>query len=210
MKIERLGLLAAAIVLGGAAPALAEFDQEILMKWAAATKVRYEIVGEFDKAGVLIINEGTNGYADVVDRVELQLIYDQTGAGLVGAPTVTNFPSESRNVRNGAEGCTPPEVTAPYEHYTILKVENGYGGALHLTTTRTHAAGKVTAVCTGKSHAVPAKVIEELEQFAVPAATLLALAPGDGGSNIETFPQSDTIVVKDNGWTWTYKLTPVD
>lgn len=185
----------------------AQFNMEVLMKWANASKVRYEVVGEFHDARTLILNGGTNAYADVVDRVEIDFFYEHGGEGLTGAPRVRDFPSRVSNVRNGAEGCTSPVIKDAYEHSTIRTAEEGYGGDLHLTTIRTMAGGTVPAACTGAPQAFAASSEEDLVQFLVPAPSLLALDASEVDDSLQVIAAADTIVVRDGGWTWTYKLS---
>jgi len=198
---------AGAIVASLAGSAAAQFDQAIVMKWADVAKVRYQVVGEYHDPNTLVISGGTNGYADVRDRAELDFIYDQTGGGLVGPARFQDHPSRVTGLRNGAKGCAAPTIKDPYEHFTILKVENQPGSGLMLTTVRKLAAGQVPAVCTGAPQSHPGRMKEEQVQLTVPSPSLLGLSEKDSDASLRAFPKTDTIVVRDGGWTWTYKLT---
>lgn len=199
-------MVAVLATAGGVAPAVAQFDQAILMKWAGVQKVRYQVVGEFSDAKTMII-EG--GYAAVKDRVELEFVFDQTGGGLLGAAKVTNHPSTVADIRDYGSNCDAPSISDPYEHATVTKAENGYGGELHLTTVRKLAGGAVSVQCTGGRKQVAAAAKEEVTQLGVPAPGLLALPKEELDESLQVFPRTDTIVVKDGGWTWTFKLSAV-
>lgn len=196
------------LILGPACQAQAQFDQQVLMKWAGVTKVRYEVVGEFHQPQTLVIGDG--GDAEVRDRVEMTFIYDQTGAGLVGEVAVQDFPSTVTDVRSREKTCEAPEIDAPYEHYTVRGVENGVGGYLHVTSVRNYAGGNAPALCSGSRVDIAARTEEALDQLVVPAATLLALPTNSDGSNLVADPGTDTIVVQEGGWSWTYRLTPAE
>ncbi len=206
------GLLAALPLLAaGFAPASAQFDQGVLMKWAAAEKIRYEVVGEFTGAGISVVEPGKgDGVADVKDRVELVFTYSSTGEGLLGEVKFKDFPSEVSQIRHPTDGCAAPSLSGAYEHHTIQKVEDGYGGYLHVTSVRQYPAAEVAVLCSEGRKGIPAATEEEMEQFTVPAGTLLALMEGNDDESLRVFPDRDTIVVTEGGWTWTYKLTPAN
>jgi hypothetical protein len=127
----------------------------------------------------------------------------------VGDARITNFPSTLADIRDFGSNCDAPSISEPYDHATVTSAENGYGGDLHLTIVRNYAGGDVAVQCTGGRKQVAAKPVEELSQFVAPAATLLALPKDQFDETLQAFPASDTIVRKDGGWTWTYKLTAV-
>lgn len=207
-KVAALALAAAMLAT---APAGAQFDQGELMKWASVIQVRYAIVGQFEGADTMIVdgNFGGGGYATVKDRAEIGLVWDQTTAQLVGKPTIRNFVSEVQNVRSFERKCNPPTLTGPYEQLTIDKIENGPGGALQMTAVRTYAAANAVQSCTGGRVAAPAKQIQEVLELALPAPTLLALAPESVPANMTVDRKASSMTVKKDNWTWTYKLSPV-
>lgn len=207
MTVYRACVLALMSAVLAGQPAAAQFDQAVLMKWAMATKVRYDVAGVFHSPKVLIIGDG--GDADVTDRVEMSFVYDQTGEGMVGTANVKDYPSVTTKIRTREKGCDAPNVSDPYEHHTIRKVENGLGGYLHITSVVKFAGGDAPALCAGARVKIASKTEESVDQFFVPAATLLALPSDPGNSTLVVDPKTDTIVSKDGGWTWTYKLTPV-
>lgn len=182
--------------------AAAQFDQQVLMKWAAATQVRYDVVGEFNSAQTRVIGDG--GDAAVTDRVEISFVFDQTGAGMIGEAATRDFPSVVANLRTREKGCDNPTINDPYEHYSIRKVENGLGGYLHITSERKYAGGDAPALCAGARVKIASTTEESVDQFVVPGATLLAMPPGSGGSGLVADPRTDTFVLTVNGWTWTY------
>jgi hypothetical protein len=207
-----LSALTAATALAAGAPSQgAELDQATLMKWATVTQINYAIEGVYDGPHTRIATGG-GGVADeaaVKDRVEINLVWDQTTAQLVGTPTFKNFASDVRNPRNAEPKCAPPVLTSPYEHFTFERLENGLGGALMMTSVRGYAETQVATVCTGARVTVPAKNVRGEEDFVVPGAMILAM-PAAGQANIVSInAKTSTIVTKGReGWTWTFKLSP--
>lgn len=61
--------------------------------------------------------------------------------------------------------------------------------------------------CTGGRKQVAAAPKEQVTQLGVPG--LLALSKEELDDSLQVFPRTDTIVVKDGGWTWTFKVTAV-
>ena len=215
MKIRQLhskALRAAgALALLAAVPAdAADIDQSVMMKWATVVVVNYAIVGVYDGPHTRIANGG-GGVADeaqVTDRVEINVRWDQTTAQLAGKPTFKNFTSDLKYPRNAEAKCAPPVLKGPYEHFTLEKLENGLGGALTMTSVRNYAETQVTTFCTGARVTIPAKEVRTPEDLVLHGAMILAMpAVGQGGiTSIDA--KTGTIVRKDDqGWTWTFKLT---
>jgi hypothetical protein len=196
----------AATTLSAASPAAAQFDADVLQKWMTVTVVHYAVTGEFS-ASAMVVNEGTNGIAQVGDRVEIGFDYDQTTATLVGEPTIKNFPSTLSPLRNGAEGCTAPTLHGPYEHFTLISLKEGLSGQLEMTAQRDYPAADMPRVCTGGAEAVPARSVTEVESFTVPGVMILAMPLDSTGSLIVSVDRA-TMMQVNGGWTWTYTPTP--
>jgi len=205
--LSRLSFLGAVTLFS--ATCFAQFDQNIMMKWAAVTTVKYHIEGEYRDSGTIVVKGGNSGKGDVSDRVEILLTWDQTSALLVGEPVFKNFKSGVKNLQNLEKKCDPPILTGPYEHFTLTGLENGLGGYLHMTATREYAPANVVVMCAGKREAIPAAKGQDIIQLQIPAPTLLAM-PAAAGSTLQLDPANDTIITRDGGWTWTYKLAPGD
>jgi hypothetical protein len=210
----RTPALAGIAALSAAVPSHgAEFDQAVMMKWATVKQINYAIVGVYDGPHTRIVSGG-GGVADeaqVTDRVEINVRWDQTTAQLVGKPTFKNFTSDVKYPRNAEAKCAPPVLKSPYEHFTFEKMENGLGGALQMTSVRSYAEAQVATFCTGARVTVPAKDVREPADFALPGAMILAMPAVGQGGIVSIDAKTGTIVKKDDqGWTWTFKLSPAN
>jgi hypothetical protein len=189
----------------------AEIDQGVMMKWATVTQINYAITGVYDGPHTRLFTGG-GGVADeggVKDRVEIALRWDQTTAQLVGVPRFKNFKTDVISVRNAEPKCAPPVLNTPYEHFTLDKVEDGLGGALKTTSTRTFAGGDVATFCTGARVRVVGKAVQEPSDLVLPGAMLLAMPSAASGNLVSVDAKTSTIVTTDGkGWTWTFKLSP--
>ena len=194
-------------VLSAAAPAAAQFDAEVMQKWATVTVVHYTVTGTFS-ANTLVVAAGTSGLADVADRVEIGFDYDQTAAKLVGEASIVNFPSTFASLRNGAEGCTPPTLHGAYEHFTLVSLKEGLGGQLEMTAQRDFPAADMPRMCSGGTEAVAARSVTEVETFVVPGVMILAM-PIEPSNSLTVSADRTSLTQVDKGWTWTYVPTPV-
>lgn len=195
-----------AAILSIASPATAQIDTDVMQKWMTVTVVHYSVTGEY-AADTMVVNAGTNGIADVRDRVEIGFDYDQTTAKLVGEPTFKNFASEVGSLRNGAEGCTPPTLHGAYEHFTLMTLQEGLSGQLEMIAQRDYAAADMPRVCTDGPEAVAARSVTETDSFVVPGVMILAM-PLDSNGGLTVSADRATITRIADGWTWTYTPTP--
>lgn len=196
----------AATTLSAASPATAQFDADVLQKWMTVTVVHYAVTGEFN-GSAMVVDAGTNGIAQVGDRVEIGFDYDQTTATLVGEPSIRNFPSTLGDLRNGAEGCTPPTLHGTYEHFTLISLKGGLSGQLEMTVQRDYPAADISQVCTGGAESVQARSVTEVEPFTVPGVMVLAM-PLDPTGSLTVSGDRATMTQAQDGWTWTYTPTP--
>jgi hypothetical protein len=178
-----------------------EMDMEAMMKWGSADLVRYHIVGVY-KSQTYIASDGS-GQADITDRVVIDLSWKLSEAQLVGRPTVQNTKSTATNLRDREASCLPPVLKGDYEHYDLLGVKNGLGGALELQVRTTYPAVDVAQSCTASRKTVPAKVVTRPEDFAVPSPVMfgMPLPPSD---KLAVSPDKKSFIVKQSGWTWTF------
>jgi len=188
-------------------PAAAQFDPDVMQKWATVTVVHYAVVGTFS-GSPLVVDAGTGGIADVADRVEIDFDYDQTTAKLVGEPKIVNSPSAFSSLRNGAAGCTPPALHGPYEHFTLVSLKEGLAGQLEMTAQRDLPAADMPRMCSGAPEAVAARSVTEVDSFVVPGVMTLAM-PIEPSSSLTISADRTTLTQVDKGWTWIYKPTPV-
>lgn len=174
-----------------------------------ATVIHWSVVGDFE-GDVLVLNAGTNGYAPVTDHVEFAYDFTLEGnTGLAGTPTFTNFPSTMGALRNGAEGCRAPTVSAPpYEHWTIEKIEEGLGGAIALTVRTNFPEGQVPVACTGGNQASPARVSTTQVELPIPGIAILMMGDQLTGDT-QLSKDKRSIIQKSDGWAYVYTPTKV-
>jgi len=198
---------ALAIVLAATAavPHLHAQDMDVMMKWASADVVKYHIVGVYSAktdvvAGIEI------GYADVTDRVVIDLTWKLSEMKLVGTPAIANEQSSVTHLANYEAKCAPPTLKGDYEHFTALSIKEGLGGSLEMQVQRTYPAANVIQFCTGAPKAVPAKTETSPEEFGVVSPMLFAM-PSTGSKDVTISPDKKSIIVKKGGWTWTFTPT---
>src|SRR5262245_11878961 len=79
-------------------------DMDVMMKWSSADVIKYHIVGVY--SGKTDIVAGTEiGYADVTDRVVIDLTWKLSEAKVVGTPKVVNEKSVVTNLANYEPKC---------------------------------------------------------------------------------------------------------
>ena len=181
-------------------------DMDVMMKWASADVIKYHIVGVYSAKTDVVA--GTDiGYADVTDRVVIDLTWKLSEAKLVGTPTVTNEKSTVKNLSNYEPKCNPPTLKGDYEHFTLLSLKEAPGGSVQMQVQRIYPAANVIQFCTGAPKAVAAQTATEVEEFGVVSPMLFAM-PLAGNKEITISPDKKSIIVQKGGWTWTYTPTP--
>ena len=138
-------------------------DMEAMMYWSSADVVRYHIVGVYQAQTNVIGGSNEIGYADVTDRVVIDLKWKLSESKLVGTPVIQNEKSAVANLRNYEPKCLPPVLKGEYEHYELLALKDGLGGALeaagadHLPRGRRwrSSAPARTSPCRPASRSVP-------------------------------------------------------
>jgi hypothetical protein len=180
-------------------------DMDAMMKWASADVIKYHIVGVYSaKTDVLAGSEV--GYADVTDRVVIDLTWKLSEAKLVGTPTITNEKSTIKNLSNYEPKCNPPTLKGEYEHFTLLSIKEGLAGSAEMQVQRVYPAANVIQFCTGAPKAVAGKTETETEEFGVVSPMLFAM-PLTGNKDITISADKKSIIVTKKGWTWTYTPT---
>lgn len=198
---------ALAIAMPATARAGEQIDQAELMKWVSVTQVKYAIVGEFEGHDRMIVDKH-GGYASVKDRAEIDLVWDQTTAKVVGQPTIRNFATEVSDLRNFEKTCTTPILSSAYEHITIEEFGRS-PNSLGMKSTRTYAAADSDECTGGGPQFIPAKQVEEVTQYLLPQSIQLAVPQESQDSSVSVDKKTSTITLKKDGWTWTHKLSPV-
>ena len=181
-------------------------DMDVMMKWASVDVVKYHIVGVYS-ARTNVLTGSEVGYADVTDRVVIDLTWKLSEAKLVGTPTVTNEKSVVKNLSNYEPKCNPPTLKGEYEHFTLLSLKNGLAGSAEMQVQRVYPAANVIQFCTGAPKAVAGKTETESEEFGVVSPMMFAM-PLTGNKDVTISPDKKSIIVQKGGWTWTYTPTP--
>jgi hypothetical protein len=181
-------------------------DMEAMMHWSSANIVRYHITGVYQAQTNVIGASGEIGYADVTDRVTIDLKWNLPESKLAGMPTFLNEKSVVKNLRNYEPKCLPPKLNGEYEHFELLGIKDGLGGALELQVRTTYPAAEVVQFCTGKRKSVPASVKTRPEDFTVVSPVMFGM-PLPDSDNLRISPDKKSLIVKKGGWTWTYTPT---
>lgn len=178
-----------------------QMDMEAMMKWGSADLIRYHIVGAYQ--GKPHIASNGSGLADVSDRVVIDFTWKLSEMKLVGAPTFQNSKSTVANPRDREPKCLPPVLKGEYEHYELLAIKEGLGGALELQVQTIYPAVEVAQFCTASRKAVPAKTNTRPEDFVVISPVTFAM-PLPDSDDLRFSKDKKSLITKKNGWTWTY------
>jgi hypothetical protein len=180
-----------------------QMDIEAMMRWASAKIVRYHIVGVYQAQVDVIGDTNWIGYADVSDRVTIDLKWDLSQSKLAGTPVFQNAKSAAKNLRNWEAKCLPPVLHGEYEHYELLAIKDGLAGALEFQVRTTYPAAEVVQFCSGKRKAVPGRVDTRREEFSVVSPVTFGMPLPDADS-LRISKDKKSLIVKKNGWTWTF------
>ena len=183
-----------------------QMDTEAMMRWSSADVVRFHIVGVYQARTNVIGAPGEIGYADVTDRVVIDLKWKLSESKMAGEPTILNEKSTVKNLRNYEPKCLPPVLKGEYEHWELLAVKDGLGGALELQVQTTYPAANVIQFCTGKPKAVPGSVKKHPEELVVPSPVMLAM-PLPDSDNLRIAKDKKSLIHIKDGWTWTFTPT---
>jgi hypothetical protein len=183
-----------------------QIDMEAMMKWGAADVVRYHIVGVY-KDKTYIAGDGS-GQADMTDRVVIDLTWKLSEAKLVGQPTFQNTKTTLTNPTDREPKCLPPVLKGEYEHYELLGIKDGLGGALELQVRTTYPVVEVAQFCTASRKTVPAKKETRAEQFVVVSPVTFGM-PLPDSDDLRISKDKKSLITKKQGWTWTFTPTMV-
>lgn len=191
--------------LDPAVVAKAQTDTDNSRRWSEGKGglVHYHIVGIFKGSPDVIGDANWIGYADVLDRVEINLGWKLDEARLVGTPRIRNFKSSLTKLRNWEPKCMPPVLNGDYEHFDLLGIKQGMGGALEMQVQTTYPAAKVIQFCTGAGKAVPASVSKRPEELVVLSPVLFGMVK-NGKDKVRVSADKKSLVTGKGGWTWTY------
>ena len=180
-----------------------QMDMEAMMRWGSADVISYHIVGVYQAQTNVIGGANAIGYADVTDRVVIDLKWKLSESKLVGKPVFQNEKSVVSNLRDYEPKCLPPKLKGEYEHFELLGVKDGLGGALELQVRTTYPAAEVVQFCTGKFKPVPASIKTEPEELVVPSPVMLGM-PLPDADNLRIAKDKKSLISKKGGWTWTF------
>ncbi len=176
-------------------------DSEVMMRWASADVIRYHIVGVYE--GKPSVASDGSGRADVTDRVVIDLKWKLSEAKLVGTPTFQNTKSEVKNLQDREPSCLPPVLKGEYEHYELLGIKEGPGGALALQVQTVYPVVEVAQSCTASRKAVPASRKTRVEDLVVVSPVMMGM-PLPDSDDLRVSKDKKSLVHKKDGWTWTY------
>ncbi len=180
-----------------------QMDMEVMMRWGSAKIVNYHIVGVYQARTDVIGDTNWIGYADVTDRVVIDLKWDLPESKLARTPTFQNAKSEVKNLRNWEAKCQPPVLKGEYEHYELLAIKDGMAGALEIQVRTTYPAAEVVQFCSGKRKAVPGHVDTRPEEFGVISPVVFGM-PLPDSDDLRISKDKKSLIVKKKGWTWTF------
>ena len=180
-----------------------QMDMEAMMRWSSAEIVNYHIVGVYQARTDVIADSNWIGYADVTDRVVIDLKWDLTESKLAGKPAFQNMKSEVKNLRNWEAKCQPPVLKGEYEHFELLGIKDGLGGALELQVQTTYPDAEVVQFCSGKHKPVPGRKDRHPQEFTVVSPVMFGMPLPDSDA-LRISKDKKSLVVKNKGWTWTF------
>jgi hypothetical protein len=165
--------------------------------------VHYHIVGEFKGPANVVGDPNWTAFADVTDRVVVDLDWKLADLALVGTPVIQNAKSTVMNPRNYEPTCLPPILNGEYEHFALLGIRPGLSGQLELQVQTSYPRALVAQDCTGKRISIPASRNVHPEEFGVLSPVMLTMQLPDSGE-LRVSPDGKSLIAKKNGWTWTY------
>ncbi len=181
-----------------------QVDMEAMMRWGSADVVNYHIVGIYQ--GQPAIASNGSGRADVTDQVVIDLKWKLSESRLVGTPTFQNTKTVLKNPRDMEPTCLPPILKGEYEHYELLGIKDGLGGALELLVKTTYPVVEVAQFCTASRKPVPASIKTRPEDLAVPSPVMFGM-PLPDSDNLRISSDKKSLIHKKDGWTWSFTPT---
>ena len=206
MNSIKAALLLGLLLLSSYSAIAQQVDANAMMAWGSAETVRYHIVGVYQARTNVIGDPNWIGYADVTDRVTIDLKWSLTESKMVGVPTIQNQKSVVENLRNYEPKCLPPVLKGDYEHFDLMEIKEGLGGALELEVRTSYPASQVAQFCTDAYKSIPAKTDTHPMEFVVPSPVMMAMPLPDSDA-LRVSADKKSLVVKKAGWTWTFTPT---
>ena len=165
--------------------------------------INYHIVGVYQGRTNVVGDGNWIAYADVSDKVVIDLKWKLSESTMDGTPIFQNTKSTVMNPSNPEPSCLPPLLKGDYEHYELQEIKQGLGGALELQVKTTYPVVEVAQFCTGSRKSIPASSKTRPEELAVPSPVMLAMSMPDS-DNLSISPDKKSLIHKKAGWTWTF------
>lgn len=179
-------------------------QNENAQRWTDAKVIHYHVVGVYQGTPNISSDPGKgSGLADVTDRVEIDMDWKLSESKLVGIPHIQNSKSVVKNLHDSERSCLPPVLKGDYEHYDLLGVKDGLGGALELQAQTTYPVVEVVQFCTGSRKPMPAGRKTRPETLVVPSPVMFGMALPDS-DNLRISPDKKSMIHKNADWTWTF------
>lgn len=173
-------------------------------RWNAGSGIiDYHVVGVFQGRTNVAGNTSWIAYADVSDRVVMDLKWKLSESKLVGTPSIQNTKSIVKNPRNPEPSCNPPVIQGDYEHYEVLGVKQGLSGMISLQIQTSYPVVEIVQFCTGSRKSIPAFRNTWPDDMSVPSPVLFDAELPDSDA-LRVSPDKKSLIVKKGGWTWTF------
>jgi hypothetical protein len=199
MKKQMLLVLLCVVSAGAALP---QGDPAAMDKWLKPKTIYYHVDGAY--AGKALISDPNGGaWADVTDRVAIDLEWDLRNGTLAHVLKIENFESKAVNLRQGEPKCAPPVLRGPYEFATVLEIAMGSAGQPEMKIETTIPDVDVPQFCTGKPKRWKGRKNIEPVELSVVSPVMLTMNLG-GSKDVRISDDRKSIVTTRNGWTWTF------
>ena len=202
----KLGSTILAALLATSGTATAQIDPAALAKWAQATIIHYEMVGEVNDPHVQIPPVDADLYADVYDRVTLSFDWDKNKMQFVGAPKIENHPGKVSNLVGMGKECPTGTINGPYEHFDVVTIKAMEGGSIELVGERVHPETSVAESCGAGRRTYKGANEPHTEYTAAPDPMMLGLAgtiPADSPIKVSADGKSIVMKAQNSNWIWT-------
>ncbi len=202
MKNHLIVALACLLPAGGALP---QGDPAAMEKWTKQKTIFYHVDGAY--SGKALISDPNGGaWADVTDRVVMDFEWDFINMKLGRVLKLENFPTKTANVRQGESKCAPPVPRGAYEHWTVLALADGLSGQAEMKVETTIPDVDTPQLCTGKPKLFKGKKAVHPEELNVLSPVLFTM-PFSASSGMAVSADKKSLILKKNGWTWTFTPT---
>lgn len=187
-----------------------------MAKWTSASIVRYQILAEFSGGPVVAsipsLGPGRGVTAQVTDRFEVDLQWNQQDFAIVGMPVIRNFPSVKGALTPSK---CPMSAAGPFEHATVVAVRDDaalrYANGVMAEVRRDLSAGTLATMnevgpCANVLSG-PATMETVRHPLPVPNGMMLAMPSGQGGYKHD----GKAFVIPDPSAPlkgWSYTVTP--